>query len=73
MDNALYWIVGWAAVAITSSIVAGILAAMKNRDYSSWMAWGFLLPPAVLVVALLPRYEGKSQRRPTLDEQERHW
>lgn len=73
MNEALYWIVGWAAIAIGSSIVAGILAAMKNRDYSFWIAWTFLLPPLMLVLAFLPRHQGVRRRRPSLDEQEKHW
>lgn len=73
MNEALFWIVGWAAIAITSSIVAWILAAMKNRDISYWVAWTFLLPPLVIILALLPRSQGERPRRPNLDEQERHW
>lgn len=73
MNEALYWIVGWAAIAIASAIVAWILAAMKNRDISHWVAWTFLLPPLVVVLALMPRLQGARPRRPTLDEQERHW
>jgi hypothetical protein len=72
MNEALYWIVGWAAVAMTSSVVAWILAAIKNRDISYWVAWTFLVPPLVIVLALMPRSQGTRPRRPTLDEQERN-
>lgn len=73
MDNAIYWIVGWAAVAVGTSIVAGILASLKNRDYSFWIAWTFLLPPMVLALAFLPRQQGHRPRRPTLDEEDKNW
>lgn len=73
MDDVLYWIVGWAIVAITAAAAAGILSAVKNRDYSFWMAWSFLIPPLLLILLFLPRFKGERPRRPTLDEQEKHW
>jgi hypothetical protein len=47
-----------------------LLAGVKNRDYSSWIAWCFVLPPLVFVLLLLPRYQGVRPRRPRLDEGE---
>lgn len=64
-------IVVWGLVALGSALIAGILAGVKNRDYSFWIGWCFLLPPLVLFLALLPRHEGVRPRKPTLDEQER--
>jgi hypothetical protein len=61
-------IVIWGCVALASATVGGLLAGVKNRDYSSWIAWCFVLPPILLVLVLLPRYEGVRPRRPTLDE-----
>lgn len=61
-------IVIWGCVALASATVGGLLASVKNRDYSSWIAWCFVLPPILLVLLLLPRYEGVRPRRPTLDE-----
>jgi len=61
-------IVIWGGIALGAAAVGGVLAGMKNRDYSSWIAWSFVLPPVVLILLLLPRYQGVRQRRPTLDE-----
>ena len=63
-------IVVWGGVAVASGIVGGLLAGVKNRDYSSWIAWCFVLPPLVLVLLLLPRYQGLRPRQPRLDEGE---
>lgn len=73
MDS-LRGIVIWGGMALASAIIAGLLAGVKNRDYSSWIAWCFVLPPLVLVLLLLPRYEGSRPKQPRLDESEgRHW
>ena len=61
-------IVVWGVIAISAAIVAGFLATWKNRDYSSWAAWCFLLPPLVFALLLTPKYAGVKPRRPTLDE-----
>ena len=51
-----------------------MLAGTKNRDYSFWIAWCFVLPPLVFVLLLLPRYQGPRPRQPRLDEsEERGW
>jgi hypothetical protein len=63
-------IVVWGGVAVASGIVGGLLAGVKNRDYSSWIAWCFVLPPLILVLLLLPRYQGLRPRQPRLDEGE---
>lgn len=66
-------IVAWGLAALVSAIVAGILAGRKNRDYSFWMAWGFVIPVfAPLLLLLLPRLEGPRPRRPRLDDDDRH-
>ena len=72
MNDAIYWIVAWGAVAIAAAAIAGILAGYKNRDYSFWMAWSFIFPPMVLFLLLLPNYIGERPRRPKLDEDDRH-
>lgn len=64
-------IVIWAAVAIVAAVASGFIAAWKNRNPSTWAAWGFVLPPALLVLLLLPRNRGLSHRHPTLDEEDR--
>jgi hypothetical protein len=67
-------IVIWGGVALVSATVGGLLAGVKNRDYSSWIAWCFVLPPLVLVLLLLPRYQGVRPRQPRLDAgEERGW
>ena len=65
-------IVIWGGVALGAALVGGVLAGVKNRDYSSWIAWSFVLPPVVLILLLLPRYQGVRPRRPTLDQSDRH-
>lgn len=65
-------IVIWGLVALVSCALAGLIAGWKNRDYSFWMAWGFLVPPAVILLAILPKLSGPRPRRPTLDETDRH-
>jgi len=61
----------WGIVALSSAVLAGILAGVKNRDYSFWIAWSFLVPPMVLYLALLPRLAGPRPRRPALDPEDR--
>ena len=60
-------IVIWGAVAIAAMIAAAVLASQKNRNRSYWMAWCFVLPPLVLILLLLPRYQGARPRQPRLD------
>jgi hypothetical protein len=62
----------WGVAALSGAGIAGILAAMKNRDYSVWMGWGFLFPPVILIYALLPKKAGPRPRQPTLDESDHH-
>jgi hypothetical protein len=64
-------IVVWGLIAIGSGALAGVLAGVKNREYSFWIAWCFLVPPLVLFLALLPRLKGQRPRRVSVDEQER--
>ena len=65
------WIVVWGLPALAASALGGLVAGAKNRDSSAWMAWCFILPPLLILLALLPRAEGPRRRRPTLDEHER--
>lgn len=66
------WIVVWGLTALAASAVAGLVAGSKNRDYSAWMAWCFLVPPLLLLLVLMPKGQGARHRRPTLDEHERY-
>lgn len=63
-------VVIWSLIAIGSAVLAAVLAGLKNRDYSFWAALSFLLPPAVLVLLLLPRHRGTRPRQRTLDEED---
>ncbi len=65
-------IVIWGGIALASATAGGVLAGVKNRDYSAWIAWCFLLPPLVLVVLILPRRQGPRPRQPRLDSDEEH-
>ena len=49
--SAVKIIVVWGIFAIAAAALAGVLAGVKNRDYSFWMAWSFVFPPLVLVLA----------------------
>ena len=66
-------IVIWGLVALVSAILSGLFAGWKNRDYSLWMAWGFIIPvlPPLLLL-LLPKREGERPKRPSLDDDDRH-
>lgn len=70
--SALQIIVAWGLTAIVVSIIAGLLAGFKNRDYSFWMAWSFILPPMIIVLAFLPRHMGERPKRRSLDDDDRH-
>lgn len=66
-------IVIWGVASLASAIMGGFIASWKNRDYSFWMAWSFILPGLVpLLLLLLPRLTGPRPRRPTLDQLDRH-
>jgi hypothetical protein len=61
-------VVVWSGLAIAAAMLAGLLALLKRRDVSAWMAWGFLVPPAVLLFMLAPRNTGPRPRQPSLDQ-----
>jgi hypothetical protein len=65
-------IVIWGGIALVSAIAGGLLAGVKNRDYSAWIAWCFVLPPLVLILLLVPRHQGPRPRQPRLDAGEEH-
>lgn len=62
-------VVIWGLVAVTATLIGGLIAGMKKRDYSFWMAWSFLFPPAILLLLVLPGREKRPRRR-TLDEED---
>jgi hypothetical protein len=59
----------WGVTATTAAVVAGILAGIKNRDYSFWISSTFIAPPLLIVLVLLPRLKERP-KRPSIDEEE---
>ena len=68
---AIRWIVIWAAVATLAAIACGFIANAKNRNASMWAAWGFLVPPVLVLLLLLPRNRGMRASTPTFDDEDR--
>ena len=64
---AVQWIVVWGVVATLSAAVGAFIANYKRRDPSSWAAWCFILPPFLIVIALLSTNTGPRSRRPSFD------
>ena len=62
------YIVIWGLTAIVAAIIGGTLAAMKNRDYSSWAAWCFVFPPFVIAILLTPKNPGPPPARRRLGD-----
>lgn len=62
-------VVTWGLIAITSMLIGGLLAGLKKRDYSFWMAWSFIFPPALVLLLVLPGLAHRPRRR-TLDEED---
>lgn len=63
------FVVIWGLAAIISMVIGGLLAGFKKRDYSFWMAWSFIFPPAIVLLLLLPSLDKRPRRR-TLDEED---
>lgn len=67
-EETMTYIVIWGLISITSAILGGVLAAMKNRDYSSWAAWCFVFPPFVIAILLTPKNTGPAPARRRLGD-----
>ena len=65
---AVKYIVIWGLTAIAASILAGIVAGIKNRNVSYWMGWSFLLPPMVIALFLIPALKEPRPARPSDDD-----
>ncbi len=61
----------WGVSAVVAAALAAVFAGQKNRDYSYWIAWCFLVPPLVIWLMLMPKREGPRPRQPPLDHAER--
>lgn len=68
--STVMWIVAWGVLATGAAALAGILASIKNRDYSFWIAWSFIFPPMVLILAIMPKFMGTRPRRRPIDEED---
>jgi len=62
-------VVYWGLAAFGSMVIGGLIAGLKKRDHSFWMAWSFLFPPAIILLLLLPSLTQRPRRR-TLDEED---
>lgn len=69
--SAIKYIALWGLVSIAAAIAGGIIASVKRRDHSAWAAWCFVLPPLVIVIALLPRNAGTLPPRRSMDDEDR--
>lgn len=69
--TAVKFIAIWGIVSLGAAIVAGLVAAAKNRNHSWWAAWSFLFPPMLLILLCLGRNTGPRQRPPSLDQNDR--
>ena len=69
-NGPLEYIVLIATIMILSAILGGVLAGLKNRNYSAWIAWTFLVPPTLIVLLLLPQHKGPRPRNATLAEED---
>lgn len=63
------FVVLWGVTAIAAMLIGGLLAGLKKRDYSFWMASSFIFPPAVALLLILPSLPERPPRR-TLDEED---
>ncbi|MDX2307211.1 MAG: hypothetical protein NW216_03125 [Hyphomicrobium sp.] len=62
------YIVYWFALSFSAGLLAYFLARAKNRDYSSWAAWCFLVPPLILALILTPKNAGPAPQRRRLSD-----
>jgi len=55
---------------VVCAIIAAVVAKRKNRDVSAWVAWTFIIPPALCILLCLGRKQGPRPRRRTMDEED---
>lgn len=60
----------YGGLALICAILGGIVAAVKRRDVSYWMTVCLLLPPSIVMLAMMPKNKGIKPRRPSWDDQE---
>jgi hypothetical protein len=66
-------LVAWGVLAIAAAGLGGILASLKHRDISHWIVVSMLMPPAVLFLAFLPKYNGFPPRPREPAHSDDHW
>ena len=66
---AVTYITIWGLTAIAASLIAGLLASIKNRNVSYWMGWCFILPPMLIALAIIPKL---SEPRPARRSDDDH-
>lgn len=66
--NAVTVIALWGVLALGCAIIAGVVAAAKNRDHSWWAAWCFVLPPILVLLLVLPANKAAPRKRRSLDD-----
>lgn len=69
--TAIQMIAIWGILSIAAAIAGGVIAGVKRRDHSTWAAWCFILPPLVIVVAMLSKNQGPRPVRRSLDDEDR--
>lgn len=57
----------WGLTAIAATLIAGIIAALKNRDVSYWMGWCFVLPPMLIALIMIPKLNQPRPPKPSDD------
>jgi hypothetical protein len=61
----------YGSLALICSVLAGIIAYVKRRDPSYWIAVSFLFPPALIMLLLMKKNTGPRPTRPSLDSEDR--
>jgi hypothetical protein len=60
----------YGSIAVLCSVLAGIVAYVKRRDTSYWMATSFIFPPAFIMLLLMKKNEGSRPTRPSMDSED---
>ena len=60
----------YGSLALICAVIGGITAAVKRRDVSYWMTVCLLLPPLLIVLAMMPRNRAPRARGESWDDQE---
>lgn len=61
----------YGSLAVLCSVAAGVIAYIKRRDTSFWIATSFIFPPSIIMLLLMKKNEGARPTRPSLDSEDR--